>query len=215
MNSRLINWIWQIRGHVELPPGQSIEEAFDRLDPLFRERGTRHERSSDTLTFTKKDQAPQDRMSIFNDGVLQIRRDGPGSVLHYRMTSRALLLCFLAPLLFLGFAQLTVVMGNMQTPPTEAEKAKQKAEKEIEKNKVLPQNWIDKALGAPAPERPKDKDEEKDKKGKSDEEDEDDDKPTPTPGYVFAGLFAALYVGGRILEHRLIKSLFRRQLNGA
>lgn len=35
-----------------------------------------------------------------------------------------------------------------------------------------------------------------------------------TPGYVFAGLFVALYIVGRILEPWLIKSVFRKRLNG-
>ena len=63
-------------------------------------------------------------------------------------------------------------------------------------------NPIDKALGAPAPEKP-------DKKKK-----DDDDKPSPTPAYVFAAIFAVLYVVGRILEDRLVKSLFRKRLAG-
>jgi hypothetical protein len=63
-------------------------------------------------------------------------------------------------------------------------------------------NPIDKALGAPEPDPPK-------KKGKKDE---DDKKPSPTPGYVFAGIFAALYAVGRILEDRRIKALFRKSL---
>jgi hypothetical protein len=67
-------------------------------------------------------------------------------------------------------------------------------------------NPIDKFLGAPEPEKPdeKKKKEEEEKKG-----------PSPTPAYVFAGIFATLYVGGRILEDWLIKRLFRKRLAGA
>lgn len=39
-------------------------------------------------------------------------------------------------------------------------------------------------------------------------------KEARTPGYVFAGIFAALYVVGRILEPRLIRSVFRKSLSG-
>jgi len=63
-------------------------------------------------------------------------------------------------------------------------------------------NPIDKALGAPAPKKP----------GTEGKGDEDDKKPTPKPAYVFAGIFAALYIVGRILEDRLIKSLFKKRL---
>ncbi|MCT2400792.1 hypothetical protein NZK81_14655 [Novosphingobium sp. HK4-1] len=39
-------------------------------------------------------------------------------------------------------------------------------------------------------------------------------KDSRTPAYVFAGLFTVLYVVGRILEPRLIKSVFRKRLSG-
>jgi hypothetical protein len=210
---RFIDWIWHIRGSLALAPGQSGEDAFDRLDPLFRQTGTSHERTNDMLTFSKKDQAAQDKMSVFDSGVMTIERDATGSVLRYHLVSRALLFCFLAPILFLGFAQLTVLVGNLQKPSTEAA---DKAKKDKKKDEALPQHWIDKALGAPAPEKPK-KDE-KDSKAKKDGKDkkkEDDDKPSPTPAYVFAGIFATLYVAGRVLEDRLIKRLFRKKLLGS
>ena len=190
--------IWHIRGSLELAPGQSRSEAFKRLTPLFQKAGTRHDRVGDTLTFSKKNPAAQDKMSIFDRGVLQIEEGVRGSVLHYRLTSRALLFCFLAPLLFLGFAQLTITAGKLRTPSTE-ETSKEAKKKDV----VLPQNPIDKALGAPAPEKPK-------KDGK----DKEDDKPSPTPAYVFAAIFAALYGIGRILEARLARSLFKTKLLG-
>lgn len=192
MNSRFIDWIWHIRGSLALAPEQSSDEAFGRLAPLFRQAGTSHDRTNDTLTFRKKDPAAQDKMSIFDGGVLQIEKGVAGFVLRYHLTSRALLFCFLAPLLFLGFAQLTMATAKLEKPSTEAIG---------KKDAVLPQHPIDKAMGAPAPEKPKKKDaEEKDK------------KPSPTSAYVFAALFAALYVVGRILEDRLVKALFKRSL---
>lgn len=205
-NLRFIDWIWNIRGSVPLAPNQSGEEAFERLDPLFRESGTSHDRTSDMLTFRKKDQAAQDKMSIFDGGTLQIDRDAGGPVLRYSLTSRALLFCFLAPLLFLAFAQLNVAIGKWENTP--AKTAEKKDEKKPEKKDVVqPQNAIDKFLGAPAPEKPDAK--------KKEAAAQEDKGPSPTPAYVFAGLFAALYLVGRILEDRLIKSLFRRRLAGA
>lgn len=199
MNIRFTDWIWHIKGSLALPLGQSSDDAFSRLDQLFRQRGTSHERKSDTLTFRKKDQAAQDKMSVFDSGVLQIENGSAGPVLHYRLASRALLFCFLAPLMFLSFAGLTIAAGKLEKPPTDQASKK----KDDKKDKVLPQNAIDKFLGAPAPEKPK-----KDKK----KEGEDDKKPKPTSAYVFAAIFAALYVVGRILEGRLVKSLFEKRL---
>jgi hypothetical protein len=198
VNVRFLDWIWHIKGNLPLVPGQSSEEAFGRLDPLFREVNTSHARTGDTLTFHKKDQAAQDKMSIFDRGVLRIEHEPGGPVLRYHMASRALLFCFLAPLLFLAFAGLNVTLGKLEKPASEA--VAKKAEK---KDVVLPQNPIDKALGAPAPEKPK-----KDGADKK-------NKHSPTPAFVFAALFAALYLVGRVLEDRLVKNLFRKKLQGA
>lgn len=200
MNARFIDWIWHIRGSLALAPGQSSEEAFGKLAPLFRQTGTSHERTNDTLTFRKKDQAAQDKMSIFDGGVLRIERSEAGPVLRYRLTSRALLFCFLAPLLFLSFAGMTIAVGKLESPST-----KEASKKPEKKDAALPQHWIDKALGAPAPEKPK-----KDDKAK-----QDNKGPKPTASFVFAGIFAFLYLVGRILEDRLIRSLFRRKLAGS
>ncbi|MEJ5979060.1 hypothetical protein WG901_20575 [Novosphingobium sp. PS1R-30] len=197
MNGRLIDWIWTIRGSVELPPEQSREDAFDRLDPLFHESGTSRDRTGDALTFDKKDQAAQDKMSIFDSGVLWIEQGKAGGMLHYRLTSRALLFCFLAPLLFLAFAGLTIAVGKIDKPA--AETAAKKPEK---KDVIRELNPVDKFLGAPAPEKPKKDDKTKDK----------DEGPSPISAYVFAALFAVLYVVGRILEDRLIRRLFRKRL---
>lgn len=193
MTSRFFDWIWHIDGSVALAPGQSGKDAFDRLDSLFHEPGTSYERTADGLTFRKKDPAAQDKMSIFDHGVLQVQNSEAGSILHYRLASRALLFCFLAPLLFLAFAQLTVGAGSLEQT-SKAEEAKKPEKKEP----VLSLHPLDKALGAPRPEKPK--------------KSEEDKKPSPTSAYVFAGLFALLYVVGRVLESRLVKVLFRRKL---
>lgn len=200
MRGHILDWIWNVRGSLPLHPRLTEDEAFARLDPLFSEKGTSHARQGYMLAFEKKGQGAQDKMSIFDAGILHIRRSAAGLVLDYRLKSRALLYCFLAPLLFLAFAQATILIGTFeQEKATETQAAKKK-----KKDVALPQHPIDAFLGAPAPEKPK-SDKEKAK---------DEDKPSPTPAYVFAGLFAALYIVGRILEDRLVKSLFRKRLVG-
>lgn len=202
VNLRFIDWIWNIRGSVPLEPMQSGDEAFDRLDPLFHEYGTTYERSGDTLTFSKKDQPAQDKMSVFDAGVLKIEQGLGGAALHYRLSSRALLFCFCMPLLFLFFAQATIAIGEYRKPALEAaEKAKAAKKKEPVVRELHP---IDKFLGAPAPEAPK-------KDGAAKREDK---QHSPTSAYVFAAMFAALYVIGRVLEQWLVKRLFRKALRG-
>lgn len=206
MNSRYIDWIWNVRGSLALAPGQSRDDVFDRLDPLFRQTGTTHERTDGTLTFQKKDQAAQDKMSVFDGGVLQVEQGTAGAVLRYQLTSRALLFCFLAPLLFLAIGQLTIFTGNLEKPAADAA-AKKAQHKPAPKKPDVPQNPIDKALGAPAPESAAKKDAEH-AQGRN-------KKPSPTTAYVFAAMFAALYLVGRILEDRLVRSLFRKRLLSA
>jgi hypothetical protein len=218
VNPRFFDRIWHIRGSVELAPGQSSDEAFDRLDPLFREIGTSHERTGDTLTFRKKNPAAQDKMSIFDGGVLQIEESAGGPLLNYDLASKALLYCFLAPLLFLALAGTSIGLGMIDKPTAaEAAKAKQEAEEEEKEIAARPQNPIDKFLGAPAPEKPKteaEKKKEAAKKKANGETDEPQSDHNPIPAFVFAGIFVALYVGGRILEAWLIKRLFRKLLAG-
>jgi hypothetical protein len=198
VNVNFIDWIWHVRGSLALPPGQSSDDAFDRLVPLFGQDGTTHQRTSGTLIFSKKNQAAQDRMSVFDRGDLRIETDAAGSALNYRLTSRALLFCFLAPFLFLCIAQLTLAVNKLDKPALDPAKP----------SVVTPMNPIDKALGAPAPDP--DPSNEADKRLKEEEK-----KPSPTTAYVFAGIFAALYVVGRVLEDRLVKALFRKRLLGS
>jgi hypothetical protein len=149
-------------------------------------------------------------MSVFDSGVLRIEQDGAGPILRYHLISRALLFCFLAPLLFLALAQITIAVNNFYAPGTSeaaklaAAKAEAKRKEADEKLAKMPMNPIDIALGAPAPKKPK-------ATGKTDES-EDKKKPTPRTAYVFAGIFAVLYLVGRILEDRLIRSLFQKTL---
>jgi hypothetical protein len=213
VNPRFIDWIWHVRGSLALAPEQSSDDAFERLDPLFREAGTSHERTGDTLTFQKKDQAAQNKISVFDNGVLQIEKGVAGPVLRYDLASRALLFCFLVPLLFLGIAQFTLAVVKLEKQSAEAESASEKAaeaaKKEAAKKAVVPMNALDKALGAPAPEPKKPKEDD------ADNPDGEGKKPSPTPAYVLAAIFALLYVVGRVLEDRLILGLFKKKLQGA
>lgn len=207
MNLRYIDWIWQVRGSVPLPAGQSNDEAFARLDPLFDQPGTSHERAGNRLTFHKKDPAAQDKMAVFDSGELAIETDGAAPVLRYWLNSRILLFCFVLPLFFLGVAQLTIEVSKYEKPPAEdAKDGKDKAKKKVERQ-LHP---IDKFLGAPEPEK---KGKPKDEAAKA-KEAEDKKKLKPTPSYVFAGIFAVLYVIGRILEAWLVNGLFRKRLQG-
>lgn len=195
---RWIERIWHIEGEVPLGDARSPDEAFDRLAPLFRHTGTTVQQRGDTLTFHKVDPAAQDPLAVFDGGVIAADTASGDGVLRYRLVSRALLFCFLAPLLFLAFSQATVLVAKYQAS-TAAEKKDEKKKEQIQ----LPQNAIDKMLGAPAPE-PKKKDAKKD----------EDKGPKPTAAYVFAGIFAFLYVVGRILEDRLVRRAFLRRLEG-
>lgn len=202
-----IERIWRIRGSLPLEANPSPADVFGKLDPLFQASGTTHRIADDTLTFSKKNALAQDKMSVFDGGELKVGN----SALTYWMTSKALLFCFLAPLLFLGFGQLTVLVGYVQKPTAaEMKKAEEEAKKDEEEKANTPMNPVDEFLGAPPPEKPKS---EAEKKKDKEKEEEQDQGPSPTPAYVFAGIFFALYLLGRWLEPWLIKREFRRRLS--
>lgn len=208
---RLIEPIWRVRGQIPLPADVSPGEALDRVAPLLQERNTTHHRIGETIDYSKVDPAAQDKLAVFERGTLRIDSSPAGPVLAYDLVSKALLFCFLAPLLFLAFAQLATLATALTPPPTAAEKKEaeakmKKKEEQMAKRQLHP---IDKMLGAPAPETKKEKDAKKKK-----DKDEKDKGPSPTPGYVFAGIFAALYAAGRWLEPFLARRLFRRALAG-
>jgi hypothetical protein len=197
-----IDWIWRIRGSLPVQPPQSSTEAFGRLDSLLQEKNTTYRIDGDTLTFSKKAQLPQDKMSVFDGGTWRIAN----GVMWYDMTSRALLACFLAPLFFLAAGYIGVAADEWRNPP-EVVKAKAEAAKKRSKVKAedVPMSAIDEFLGAPKPEVKKKGGEEIGKRNR---------KPSMTTAYVFMGIFFALWVAGRILEHKLIHSRFRKKLAG-
>lgn len=194
--------IWHIQGDVPLPDGQPASLALDRLEPLFHAVGTRHERLRDGLIFHKQDPAAQDRLAVFDSGILRIESGADGPVLRYQMRSKILLASFLAPLLFLSFAQITI--WTDKKPDTAA--AKLEKDKKKKALKELPRHPIDIALGAPPPKTIKEREKEKAEKEK--------EPASTTPAFVFAGIFAALYLVGRFLEQRLASRLFQRAMQG-
>lgn len=202
MNLPYIDRIWRTQGELRLDEQMDADEAFSRLDPLFQTSGTQHAVDGDTLTYSKRNPAAQDKLATFTRGTLRIEQRDGATRLRFDLSSTALLLCFLAPLLFLGFAQMALAINSWEHADAEVS---QKAEKDDEKPKAVPKlNPIDAMLGAPQPEDPskkKDKDKDKDK-----------GRHSPDRAYVLAGLFFVIYLVGRVLEPWLIKRTFRNAL---
>ena len=120
------------------------------------------------------------------------------------MSSTALLLCFLAPLLFLFFAQ---AMTQINAWEAASAAAVEKSEKDTDKPKAkreLP--WFDQRLGAPEPEDPA--------KKKTQDKDKPKEKLKTTPAYVLSGLFFVIYLVGRWLEPFLLRRRLREALSG-
>lgn len=198
-----VDCIWRATGEVVINEPLPPAEVFARLDPLFRTPGTSYAIEGDTLAYSKRNPAAQDKLATFTSGALRVEQQQDGtSRLFFHVSSTALLLCFLAPLLFLGFAQTMVALNAWEKTATAAVEAADKKEKE--KAKVKRElHPIDKLLGAPEPEDPaKKKDKDKEKKEKFD----------PTRAYVLAGLFFLIYLVGRVLEPWLLKRTFRAAL---
>ena len=205
LNLPYIDRIWRAEGSVSVPEPLTADQAFTRLDPLFQAPGTTYAIEGDSLTYTKRNPAAQDKLATFTRGTFRFAQhpDGTSRVL-FSVSSTALLLCFLAPLLFLAFAQIMVTVNAWEKAATEATETGDK-KKEEDKAKPVPQlHPLDQMLGAPAPEDPakKKKDKEKKDKGKFD----------PTPAYVLAGLFFAIFLVGRVLGPWLLKRTLRAAL---
>lgn len=203
VNLPYIDWIWRVKGTLAIAPAHSAAEAFDKLEDLFHEKNTTYRIDSDALTFTKKAALPQDKMSVFDSGTLRVS-DG---VLRYDMMSRALLACFLAPLFFFALGHAGVAIDKWRNPP-EVVKAKAEAAKKrsLVKAEDVPMSSIDKFLGAPEPKKKKEGEEGMGKRNR---------KPSMTTAYTYMGIFFALWIIGRILEHKLIHARFRKRLTGS
>lgn len=200
MNIPLIDRIWRVRGEVPLALPLSADEAFARLDPFLQTPGTTYAVEGDRLTYTKRNPAAQDKLATFTRGTLQVEQRSGGAVLRFDLFSHALLLCFLAPLLFLGFAQLAITANTWEKAGAEAA---EEAKKDEDKPKPVKQlNPVDEFLGAPAPEDP----------NKKKDEEEDEGRHSPDEAYVLAGLFFVIYLVGRWLEPWLVRRRFRKAL---
>lgn len=205
-----IDRIWRAEGEIALDPPLAAEEAFARLDPLFQTPGTTYAVDGDTLTYSKHNPAAQDRLATFTSGSFRVAQQPDGSArLVFKVSSMALLMVFLAPLLFLAFAQIMTTANAWEKAAMEAEQAEAKtAGKDKESDKAKPKaelHPLDKMLGAPEPEDPsKKKDEKKDK-----------EKFRTTPAYVLAGIFFVLFLVGRVLEPWLLKRTLRAALASA
>jgi hypothetical protein len=199
VNLSYIDWIWRVRGTLAIAPSRSAADAFDQLEDLFREKNTTYRVDGDTLTFKKKNPLPQDPMSVFDSGTLRVSH----GVLRYDLISRALLACFLAPLFFFALGHAGVAIDKWRNPP-EVAKAKAEAAKKrsLVKPEDVPMNPIDKFLGAPEPK----------KKKEGEEIGKRNRKPSMTTAYIYMGIFFALWIAGRILEHKLIHGRFRKRL---
>lgn len=208
-----IDRIWRAEGSVIVPEPLTADEAFTRLDPLFQTPGTDYAVERDTLAYTKRNPAAQDKLATFTRGSLRVAQQQDGtSRVFFNVSSTALLLCFLAPLLFLAFAQIMVTVNAWDKVAMEAAEAAEGGKAKDEENdetKPLPKlHPLDQMLGAPAPEDPAKK-----KKDKEKEKDKDKDKFDPTPAYVLAGLFFVIYCVGRVLEPWLLKRTLRAALS--
>ena len=208
MNLPYIEKIWRAEGSLMLDEPQSADEAFDRLDPLFKTNGTTYQIDGDTLTYKKDNPAAQDKLATFTSGTVRMVQEPTGTRLDYDVKSPALLMVFLAPLLFLAFGQLAVVVNAWDTSADDETEQSEKAEEEEEEQEVK-LHPIDEFLGAPQPETLEEK-----KQREEEKEEEDEGKHNPIPAFVLAALFAILYGLGRVLEPYLLRKTFRKYLSG-
>ncbi|MEM7700688.1 MAG: hypothetical protein AAF251_02005 [Pseudomonadota bacterium] len=218
MQARLpyIDRIWRAGSSIELPASISAGEVFDRLDPLFREQGTSVAVDGNTLTYAKTNPAAQDKLATFTSGTLTVAEEEQPARLSYDVGSTALFLCFLAPLAFLAFGQLSVFLNDVEKPALIAEMAEKEAEKANQAENAIELHWVDKMLGAPQPKQPGEENEAKNERrgdARARTEDEPEGNHSPETAYAFAGIFAAIYIVGRVLEPYLLKKTFRNALS--
>ena len=208
MNLPFIDWAWRTRGAIAIDPPLTTEETFARLKPLVDEDSTQCDYGDNTLTYVKGNPAAQDRLATFSRGVFTVEQQGGLTRLLYDVKSNALALVLLAPLFFVGFAQIAVAINHWEDRKAEAVEAKDEKAGDEEEKEPAPHHWIDEALGAPAPETLEQKKARMEKEGEKKKE-----KLPTTPSYVLAGLFVALYLLGRFLEPYLFRRTLRRALN--
>ena len=213
MNLPFIDWAWRTRGAIEIAPPLTTEETFARLQPLVDKESTECDLRDNTLTYVKGNPAAQDRLATFSQGTFTIEQQGGLTKLLYDVKSNALALVLLAPLFFVGFAQIAVAINHWEDRKAELVKAEseakgEKAKEDEEEKEPAPHHWIDEALGAPAPETLEQK-----KARMAEEGEQKKEKLPTTPSYALAGLFLALYVLGRFLEPYLFRRTLKRALS--
>jgi hypothetical protein len=212
----ILDRIWRAKGSVDLGEPLSAQEVFERLDPLFRTQGTEYAVDENTLSYVKANPTAQDRLATFTAGVLQVDEGPRSSRLTYDVTSTALLLCFLAPLMFLAFGQFASFVNELEKPALIEEQAQKKKEKEAEaEREPIELHWIDQMLGASAPEQSGEGEEgdRSEERESSDREDEVEGNHSPTTAYVFAGIFFVVFLVGRALEPYLLRRTLRAALS--
>lgn len=205
-----IDRIWTARGHIELDPPRSAADAFARLDPMLQENVTEFVVEGDTLTYEKNNPAAQDKMATFPRGTLQVVQDGGRSLLRYELDSPALLMVFLAPLFFLGFVVAADYVNELEASALE-QALEEAAEDDEQEEEPQPLNVIDQWLGAPAPETLAEKQAREEREEA--EQDEKQGNHSTTPAKVLAGIFAALWLFGRLFEPWLMRKRLRKALN--
>lgn len=200
MRLPIIDHIWRVRGEVPVDSSLTPEEVFARLGPLLRTHGTALTVEGETLVYAKRNPAAQDKLATFNRGTFRIEPAGAGAVLRFDLFSNALLLSFLAPLLFLGFAQSAIAINAWEAAAEASEKSEKKDDEKPKPVRKL--NPVDEFLGAPAPEDPNKKKDEK----------KDEGRHSPDKAYFLAGLFGVTYLVGRWLEPWLLRRRLRAAL---
>ncbi|MEL6434930.1 MAG: hypothetical protein AAFQ28_14135 [Pseudomonadota bacterium] len=211
-----IDRIWRAASSIELDTQVCVREAYERLAPLFDTQGTEVVIDGNAMTYAKTNPVAQDKLATFTSGTLVITEDEAKTRLSYDVGSTALFLCFLAPLAFLALGQFAVFLNEIERPAYLSEKAEREAEKDAEKDEAIELHWVDQMLGAPAPKQPGEEDEtsrREDARGGEDREDEGEGYHSPKTAYAFAGIFAAIYLVGRVLEPYLLKKTFRNALS--
>jgi len=210
MRIPVVEKIWRTSGAVTVSEPLGRDEAFGRLAPLLDDERTELALEGDTLSFVKSNPAAQDRLATFNRGELRYERGAEGTSLHFDLASPALVLTFLAPVLFFLLGQAFIGLGLLEETLGGDRRAVAEEESEEDEKEPRELHWIDQMLGAPAPESP----EEEDDTGEGEDEEEEDDTYSPTASYVFAGIFAVIYLVGRVLEPFLLRRTLRRALAG-
>ena len=97
-----IDRIWRARGEVPLDEALAPDEAFARIEPLLQTPGTDYAVEGDTLAYSKRNPAAQDKFATFTSGTLRLRQQDNGRSLLVPSTYRARPCCcvFLHPCCF-------------------------------------------------------------------------------------------------------------------